>query len=167
MVKLICCTDLIGNIGKDNNLLYNIPEDMKFFREMTKGHVVIMGDKTWDSLPFKPLPNRHNVVVSLDEEVLQNIQNNCLDVETNNDLFDAIDKYSYNDLFIIGGASIYNQVINMDLVDEAYVTIVYEFNGEADVWVDLIKLFEQLPKHEILKRIIYDNKTVIFWKFSK
>ena len=63
MIKMIVCVDINGGIGRENDLLFNIKEDMKFFKETTTGHKVVMGYNTWLSLPKKPLPNRENYVL--------------------------------------------------------------------------------------------------------
>lgn len=66
MLSLIAAVARNRVIGKDNQLLWHLPEDMKYFRETTRGKPVVMGRKTWESLPgkFRPLPGRHNIVVS-------------------------------------------------------------------------------------------------------
>jgi dihydrofolate reductase len=65
-IALIAAVGQRGELGKDNGLLWHLPEDMAHFRETTRGHAVIMGRKTWDSLPprFKPLPGRRNIVIT-------------------------------------------------------------------------------------------------------
>ena len=65
-LSLIAALDANNGIGKDNDLMWNLPADMQFFKETTKGHVVIMGRKNYDSIPerFRPLPGRSNVVLS-------------------------------------------------------------------------------------------------------
>lgn len=66
MLSIIAAVARNGVIGKDNQLLWHLPEDMRHFRETTRGKPVIMGRKTWESLPdaFRPLPGRHNIVIS-------------------------------------------------------------------------------------------------------
>lgn len=175
MIKLIVCTDLEGNIGKNNDLLFHIPEDMKFFKKMTNDNYVVMGDKTWDSLPKKPLPNRVNVIASFDDEKLEEIDRGGYEdlVFTYNDFQEIIVDYQIMedlidaDLFIIGGASIYNQVIEMGVVEEAYVTIVSTVCKDADVAINLDELELLLPKQEIIDDCMYDGKLVTFWKYTK
>ena len=68
MIKAILAHDAKYGIGKDNDLPWPKNEaDMKWFKAMTLNHTVVMGRKTWDSLPFKPLPNRHNIIVTSNE----------------------------------------------------------------------------------------------------
>ena len=101
-IELIWAQDKNGGIGKDGKLPWHISEDLQNFKKITSGSPIIMGRKTWDSLPFKPLPNRRNVVLS---------SNQLDDVETYhsiNDCIQKLDKESVDRVFIIGGESIYN-----------------------------------------------------------
>ena len=97
MVKLIVAIDLQGNIGRNNDLLFHMKEDMKFFREKTTNNIVVMGYNTWLSLNEKKLPNRENIVLT--DEIMPN-------VITSNDIFKVINSYKDDDrdIYIIGGA---------------------------------------------------------------
>ena len=128
MVKMILCTDLVGNIGKNNDLLFKMKEDMKFFRESTTGHVVVMGYNTWLSLGEKPLPNRTNIVL-YDEDIEG--------VIVSNDIKKVIEEYKDEDIYIIGGAFVYNQALEMDIVDEILITEVATIVKDADTKVNL------------------------------
>ena len=99
MVRMILCCDYQGNIGRNNALLFKMKEDMKFFRESTTGHVIVMGYNTWLSLGEKSLPNRTNIVL-YDEEIEG--------VITSNDMRKVIEEYKDEDIYIIGGAFVYN-----------------------------------------------------------
>jgi len=100
-IHLIWAQDYNGGIGKNGQLPWHIPEDLKNFKKITIGSTIIMGRKTWDSLPFKPLPNRRNIILSKkvikDIEVYHNIDE-CID---------TLRKESTPKIFVIGGASIY------------------------------------------------------------
>lgn len=114
-------------IGFKNKLLWQIPEDMKHFREVTKGHPVIMGQVTFESIG-KPLPNRLNVVLTLDD----NFKDDRVTISKSIEEGINIAKENDNEeIFIIGGASIYKQTINM--IDRLYVTEV-EGEYEADTF---------------------------------
>lgn len=104
-------------IGKDNQLPWHSSEDLKYFKRMTTDNVVIMGRKTYESIG-KPLPNRVNIVISS--------TTNFTDVITVNSFDEALDMASTFDkeIFVIGGASLYEQVI--DNTDKLYLTWVYE-----------------------------------------
>jgi dihydrofolate reductase len=111
-------------IGKNNKLLWHLPKDLKHFKELTTGHTVIMGRKTYDSVG-KPLPNRRNIVVTR-----QNIQiDGC---EVVNSLEAALELAKGEaELDIIGGAEIYKQV--MPLTNYVYLTIVHQ-DFDADTF---------------------------------
>ena len=104
MITIIVALTQEGIIGKSNDLPWSLPKDMAHFKSVTTGNPVIMGRKTWDSIPskYRPLPNRHNIVVSRNMQ-----QEEKIDVCKN--MNQAIQKaQSYNtEIFIIGGAQIY------------------------------------------------------------
>ena len=115
-------------IGKDNRLLWNIPEDMAHFKALTSGHTVIMGRKTWESLPprFRPLPGRRNIIVSRQAgytapgaEVADSLENALKLVST------------ATVVFIIGGEQIYRQA--MAVADRLEITEV-DLEPEGDAW---------------------------------
>lgn len=114
-------------IGKNNALLWSIPEDMKHFRELTTGHTVIMGENTFRSIG-RPLPNRTNIVLSLDEHF---DQEGCMVVRSIEEALDMARRSETEEIFIIGGASIYQQFIS--LADRLYLTLV-EGEYEADTF---------------------------------
>ena len=115
-------------IGKDNTLIWNIPEDMAHFKALTSGHTVIMGRKTWESLPprFRPLPGRRNIVISRQADYA------APGAELAGSLAQAI-ALAANDAttFIIGGEQIYRQAI--DLADRLEITEV-DLEPEGDAW---------------------------------
>ena len=112
-IILIAAIDLNGGIGKDNQLLCHLPADLKHFKQLTSGKTVIMGRKTFDSLPAGALPNRRNIVVSRQPNLTLA---NC---EVFNSLFDAFAACESEDaVFVIGGETIYKQAIaNADMLE--------------------------------------------------
>lgn len=105
-------------IGKDNRLLWHIPTDLKRFKKLTSGHAVIMGKKTYESLPVRPLPNRTNIVLTDHPE--ERIDG-CVMAYS---LEDAVAKCPENDeSFVIGGGSVYRQF--MPLAGKLYITLVH------------------------------------------
>lgn len=126
-MNIIVAIDSNYGIGKNNDLLISIPEDMKFFRNMTTDCVVIMGKKTLESFPNgKPLKNRINIVISND---INYKVENAIIVHSINDAILEAKKYE-KEIFIIGGASIYKQFIN--IVDTLYITkIEKDFGAEV------------------------------------
>ena len=116
-----------GVIGIDNRLPWHLPEDMKFFRETTRGKPVIMGRKTWESLPdaFRPLPGRVNIVVS------RNAAYPAVGATVVGSLPDALTAAGNADIvFVMGGAELYRQAL--PIADRLYLTeIDADFAGDA------------------------------------
>lgn len=116
-----------NELGKDNQLLWNIPEDMRHFREITSGHPVIMGRKTFESIG-KPLPNRRNIVITRDTSYAGD------DIEVVHSLEEALSLFtnSEDEVFVIGGAEIYRQAIPR--ADKLYITHVEQEFPDADTF---------------------------------
>lgn len=113
-------------IGHGNKLLWNIPEDMKYFRETTRGHAVIMGRKTFESIG-RPLPNRLNIVITRDQSFTAEGVTVCHSLEEALDLARQKEK---DEVFVIGGAQIYKQAL--PFTDRLYLTVVHkDFEGDA------------------------------------
>jgi len=115
-------------IGKDNQLIWNIPEDMAHFKSLTQGHTVVMGRKTWESLPprFRPLPGRRNIVVTRQADYLAPGAETATSLEAAFALAASDAK-----LFVIGGADIYAQAIAM--ADRLELTEV-DLSPDGDAW---------------------------------
>lgn len=124
MISLIVARDRNGAIGKDNEIPWRAPEDLAFFQRETLGGAVIMGRKTWESLPFKPLKNRLNLVVTSKD---CGAEHECASVQAAIAL--AYDQ-GYRRIYGIGGASIYAEMIA--LADRLLVTEVDIEVAEAD-----------------------------------
>ncbi len=137
-MKIIAAADKNWGIGKDNNLLDHIPEDMKFFRETTKGKAVIMGKNTFLSFPNqKPLPNRLNIVLTHDESFGADGISVCNSIEKAIEL--AKKTYSDEDIFFIGGEAVYREA--EPFCDTAYIT---KIDNEYDADRFLIN-FDEMP----------------------
>jgi dihydrofolate reductase len=113
-------------IGKDNQLLWHISEDLKRFKALTTGRTIIMGKKTFESLPIRPLPNRRSIVIT---DVENEIIEGCVMAYSINDAICKCD--SNNENFVIGGGSIYNQFLS--IADKLYITKV-NASFEADTF---------------------------------
>ena len=126
-ISLIAALASNRAIGKDNELLWHLPEDMRHFRETTRGKPVIMGRKTWESLPesFRPLPGRHNIVVSRDPAYPASGATLAGSLE------DAVRQAGdAMEVFVIGGAALYRQAL--PLADRLYLTeIEQDFAGDV------------------------------------
>ena len=133
IISILNC-DINYGIGKKNGLLFNLPLDMKFFRETTKGHAVCMGENTLLSFPgSKPLKNRTNIVLAQDST--HNYEGTIC-VHSFEEFLKCISNYGKeDDVFVIGGASIYRQTL--PYVDMVYLTKVNK-DGGAEVFFDRI-----------------------------
>lgn len=132
MISIIVAVSEDWGIGKDNELLWHISEDLKRFKKLTSGNTVIMGKRTWESLPRKPLPGRMNIVLTDDpDETIK-------DAVTAYSLQDSLDKCDTNkEIFIIGGGSIYRQF--MPMADRLFITHVHR-KAPADIYFPEIDL---------------------------
>ncbi len=127
-MRAIFHADRKWGIGKGNDLMFSLPKDMKFFRETTSGKVVVMGRNTLRSFPGgKPLKNRVNFVLSPED-----IAEDVITVHNLGELFEAIKVYPPDDVFVIGGASVYRTLI--PYCTEVLVTKV-DADGGAEVFV--------------------------------
>lgn len=134
MITLIVAVAEDGAIGKDGDLLWHLSGDLKRFKALTTGHSVVMGRKTWESLPRRPLPQRNNIVITHNRgfeapgaivtHSIQEAIKKVKDMETLDDNF-----------FIIGGSSIYNAFL--PLADAIDLTIVKASYPDADAWFSL------------------------------
>ena len=126
----------IGNnneIGKNNKLLWHIPEDLKKFKEITQGKTVVMGRNTFESIR-KPLPNRHNIVLSKNSKLFSN---NCNEkLEICDDFSKIVENYKNSDeeVFIIGGAQIYKKALELGIVEKLYISHIDFSDNEADTY---------------------------------
>lgn len=140
MISIVCVIGKNNAIGRNNQLLWNLPTDMKHFREVTKGGVVVMGRKTFESIGH-PLPNRTNIIITRDTEYYAE---GCI---VTNSLEDALTeaKKDGREIFIIGGGEIYKQAL--PLTDKLYLTIV-EDEPEADVFFPDFREFKKIIHEE-------------------
>ncbi|MBQ6746783.1 MAG: dihydrofolate reductase [Bacteroidaceae bacterium] len=131
MIAIIAAIDKNNALGFQNRLLFYLPDDLKRFKALTTGHTVVMGRKTFDSLPKGALPNRRNIVLSRSTKLelpgaevyasLEEALKHCADDEQ---------------VFIMGGASVYKQA--MPLADRLYMTEIDAEAAEADVYFPAI-----------------------------
>lgn len=155
MISIIAAIGKNRELGKDNKLLWHIPEDFKRFKELTKGHVVIMGRKTYESLPekFRPLPNRVNIVITRNKDAIKGLINQTTTIFCDS-LENAIEnsqsairnKKLSNEIFIIGGAEIYKQGIKY--ADKLYLTLIDQEYPDADVF---------FPDYSEFKKIVFEE----------
>lgn len=128
MISAIVAVDYNWGIGFNGDLLEHIPEDLKYFKQLTTGNVVIMGRKTWDSLPNKPLSNRLNIVItSQKRENKENVK--FMSIQEAKQY--AIINRPTN-IFIIGGGQIYKEFIS--LCKKIYVTKIFKEHQNIDTY---------------------------------
>lgn len=146
-MKAIVAVDKKWGIGKRNGLLFELPADMKFFRETTSGKVVVMGSNTLKSFPGgKPLKNRINVVLYPEGEK----RDDCIVVGSMDELKSELKKYEKEDVFVIGGAMFYKTML--PYCSEVLVTKV-DADGEAEVF------YENLDKKPEWKCVYESEET--------
>lgn len=130
MIKAIVAVDRNWGIGKNNDLLFHIPEDMRFFKAATSGRVVVMGSNTLKSFPGgRPLPNRINLVLWPGGEKRED----CFVADSLDELKKEMRKYADGDIFVIGGAMFYRTML--PYCGEVYVTKV-DADGGAEVFFE-------------------------------
>jgi len=127
MISIIVAIGKNRAIGRNNQLLWNIPEDMRHFKTITAGRTVIMGDRTFQSIG-RPLPNRRNIVVTLDKNF------KAVGCEVRNSLEEVLGEYknSEEEVFVIGGGIIYK--LSLPFADKLYLTVVDDAPKDADTF---------------------------------
>ena len=119
-------------IGRQGELLCHLPADMKHFKEVTMGHSIVMGRKTFESFPRRPLPGRQNIVIT------RNLQWHYPGVTVAHSVEDAIAATETDDVFIIGGADIYEQTL--PLVDVLHLTMIHARWASADAFFPVLDM---------------------------
>lgn len=137
IVSIVVATDEQNAVGSNGSLLCYLPNDLKHFKQLTAGHIIVMGRKTFDSLPKGALPNRTNIVLTKNKSA---IFKDCI-------VFNSIDELWQNcneneELFFIGGGQIYKEII--DITDNIYLTRIHHSFEDADTF------FPQLQHNEWL-----------------
>ena len=127
MIAAIVAVDDNFGIGSNNELLAHIPEDLKNFKKLTENNIVIMGRKTYDSLPNKPLPNRTNVVITSSPK-----QNESSPFFISMDSAKELIQSSVTDCFIIGGGMIYKEFL--PYCDKVYLTKIHHSYENVDTY---------------------------------
>lgn len=125
-IKAIVAVDENGAIGRQGDLLCHLPADMRHFKEMTMGHSIVMGRKTFESFPRRPLPGRQNLVIT------RSAGWQYPGVTVAHSLEQAIALAETDTIFIIGGAQIYEQAL--PVVDVLHITLIHARWASADVY---------------------------------
>ncbi len=132
MISIIAAIGKNNELGKNNGLIWNIPKDLKFFREKTSGTTIVMGRKTFNSLP-KVLPKRLHIVLSDSNEFNKKLNEKVIVVHEKEELIKMCRELGKDrEIFIVGGASIYKMFI--DIADKLYITHIEAEDKDADVY---------------------------------
>jgi len=161
IISIIAALGKNNEIGKDNRLLCRLPSDLKRFKAITSGHTVIMGRKTFESLPNGPLPNRRNIILSRNDQLA------IEGVEVCSSLDHALLKcIGETEVFITGGAQIYAQAL--PIADKLYLTRIHASFPEADTffppidrthWKEIGR--ETFPADE------KNSYSITFWEYER
>jgi dihydrofolate reductase len=146
---------------------------MKYFRKLTENNIVIMGRKTWDSLPVKPLVNRHNVIISksLPETKLPQIITNreipvtFLQMNSLIQNWEKVKRFSNKEIFIIGGGEIYKQLL--PYCDRVYVTKIYKKHENVDTYFSNLDKTDEWITTPIANPETYKDFSYQFWRYDR
>ena len=127
MISIIVAIAQNGAIGYKGNLIYHLSADLRRFKELTTGHTVIMGRKTFQSLPKGALPNRRNIVLTRQQDA------SFPGTEVYSSIDEALSHCSQEEkVYIMGGAQVYSQALSM--ADELEITLVHDSPAQADTF---------------------------------
>jgi dihydrofolate reductase len=162
MISAVVAVDNNWGIGYNGDLLEHIPGDLKYFKELTSGYAVVMGRKTWDSLPKKPLPNRFNVVITSQERHFE-------EMTAFIPFSEAVSRLKHSpkedDWFIIGGGQIYKELL--PYCDRVYVTKIFKDHDQVDTYFpNLDESDEWAPA---MQSALHTHKdlTYQFWQYDR
>jgi dihydrofolate reductase len=170
MISAIVAVNNAWGIGYQGELLEAIPEDLKYFKSTTNNGIVVMGKKTWESLPKKPLPNRLNVVIDfvkgtdyIDGVVYCNLEDAIGMMEFSNEKAKALGQDS--EWFVIGGGSIYKQLL--PYCDQVYVTKIYKDHENIDAYFPNLDEMEEWNSSPVSELRTHNDISYQFWLYSK
>lgn len=165
MISAIVAVDNNWGIGFNGELLEHIPEDLKHFKELTINNIVVMGKKTWESLPKRPLPNRLNFVVCHTETM------NYYNEAVFGNLKDIVEMIKFSQekdsrhFFIIGGGQIYKQLLSY--CDEVYVTKIYKDHANIDTYFPNLDESNEWSGFPIGEIQTYKDLLYQFWLYKR
>jgi dihydrofolate reductase len=156
-LSIICALAENRAIGKDNRLLWHIPEDLKRFKRITAGHAVIMGRRTFESIG-RALPDRTNIVISREPDLQAE---GCLVVPSFEAALEKAREIEPEEIFIIGGGQVYRQAI--ERADKLYLTLI-PGEYEADTFFPEYNRFDKIIRKE---KFTWDGKNGFFLELEK
>ena len=160
MISAIVAVDNNWGIGYNGDLLEHIPEDLKYFKAITTNKTVMMGRKTWESLPKKPLQNRKNIVITSNPSMYNGAEFM--------DLFDAKLYLIYNkndDIFIIGGGKIYEELL--PVCNRVYVTKIFKNHDQVDTYFPNLDKMSDWTPASCSPIYEYKNLAYQFWQYDR
>lgn len=164
---IVACSNNYG-IGNNGELPWHIPNDLKRFSKLTKGkgnNAIIMGRKTWDSLPIKPLPNRINIVLTSNKELINKYHDdeNIVFLPTFDDIDTFCEIEKFDEIWVIGGVSIYKHYIQTGKIKEIYMTFINKY-FECDVNISFLNK-KEFP-YQIVEKVVdkYEDMEIFYCK---
>ena len=161
MISAIVAVDNDWGIGFNGDLLEHIPADLKYFKQLTSGHTVVMGTNTWNSLPKKPLANRSNVIISSAQRLIMCQNTLRLHMEDIIEYF----KYTKDEVFIIGGGSIYKQLL--PYCEKVYVTKINKSHENIDTYFPNLDELDEWTLGESSEVYEYKDFTYQFCQYNR
>lgn len=163
MISAIVAVDNNWGIGYNGDLLEHIPEDLKYFKELTTGHVVVMGRKTWDSLPIKPLKNRLNIVIS--SQPRGPLGEMAFSIPMDEAKVRVAMSENDEEWFIIGGGSIYKEFLSV--CDRVYVTKIFKDHDNVDTYFPNLDKSEEWAPASCGQLLTHNDLTYQFWQYDR
>lgn len=163
MISAIVAVDNNWGIGFNNDLLEHIPEDLKYFKQLTSENTIVMGRKTWDSLPRKPLPNRHNLVITKDPSIYE--LTNEVSFYTLRQIEVLMLKNKNVNYFVIGGGQIYEKLL--PLCDRVYVTKIFKDHDQVDTYFSNLDESDEWAPAMQSALHTYKDLTYQFWQYDR
>lgn len=167
MISAIVAVDENWGIGFNGELLEKIPEDMKRFKKLTKGNVVVMGRKTWDSLPIKPLPDRLNLIISRQAQFV-GMFTVSVGIEEAMVRASMASKDPEDEWFIIGGGQIYKEFL--PFCDRVYVTKIFKSHDNVDTFFPNLDEPEEWNTWKVVHQSetkVYNDIMYQFWTYDR
>ena len=162
MISAIVAVDENWGIGYNGDLLEHMPEDLKYSKQLTSGNTIVMGRKTWDSLPKKPLPNRFNVVITSQERHFE-------EMTAFIPFSEAVSRLKHSpkedDWFIIGGGQIYKELL--PYCDRVYVTKIFKNHNQVDTYFPNLDESEEWTPAACTDIRQYKDLTYQFWQYDR
>lgn len=163
MISAIVAVDNNWGIGYKGELLEHIPEDLKYFKALTTGHIVVMGRKTWDSLPQKPLKDRLNIVIS--RQLRGPLGEMSFSIPMEEAKVRITMSKNDEEWFIIGGGTIYKELL--PTCDRVYVTKIFKDHDNVDTYFPNLDKSEEWAPASCGQLLTHNDLTYQFWQYDR